>query len=66
MKSWTAAKWAGQNRRTSKNENSFNYIVTEQNELKILAIDDEGKIAEVVESYLKTSGYKVYTAFNQT
>ncbi|MDF2986132.1 MAG: two component transcriptional regulator, winged helix family [Eubacterium sp.] len=33
---------------------------------KILVIDDEKKIVEVVKSYLEHSGYEVYTAFNGT
>ncbi len=36
----------------------------QQNEMKILVVDDEKKIVEVVESYLKASGYTVYTAYN--
>lgn len=36
----------------------------QQNEFKILVVDDEEKIVEVIESYLKASGYKVYTAYN--
>ncbi len=31
---------------------------------KILIIDDEVKITEVIKSYLERSGYEVYTAFN--
>jgi DNA-binding response OmpR family regulator len=31
---------------------------------KILVVDDEEKIVEVVKSYLENSGFKVYTAFN--
>lgn len=31
---------------------------------KILVVDDETKITEVVKSYLEHEGYKVYTAFN--
>ncbi len=31
---------------------------------KILVIDDEQKIVDVVKSYLEHSGYEVYTAFN--
>lgn len=33
---------------------------------KILVVDDENKIVEVVKSYLEHSGYEVYTAFNGT
>jgi len=35
-----------------------------ENAKRILVVDDEEKIAEVVESYLTKSGYKVYTAYN--
>jgi DNA-binding response OmpR family regulator len=31
---------------------------------KILVVDDESKIVEVVTSYLQNSGYRVYPAFN--
>lgn len=31
---------------------------------KILVVDDEPKIVEVVQSYLENSGYEVYTAYN--
>ncbi len=31
---------------------------------KVLVVDDEHKIVEVVKSYLQHSGYKVYTAYN--
>lgn len=31
---------------------------------RILVVDDEDKIVEVVKSYLENSGYSVYTAFN--
>lgn len=33
---------------------------------KILVVDDEIKIAEVVKSYLESSGYSVYSAYNGT
>lgn len=36
----------------------------QQNVFKILIVDDERKIAEVVESYLEANGYKAYTAFS--
>lgn len=36
----------------------------QQNESKILVVDDEEKIVEVVKSYLEASGYKVFTAYN--
>jgi DNA-binding response OmpR family regulator len=36
----------------------------QQNEFKILVVDDEEKIVEVVKSYLEASGYKVYAAYN--
>ncbi|HYE84470.1 MAG TPA: response regulator transcription factor [Clostridia bacterium] len=36
----------------------------QQNEFKILVVDDEEKIVEVVKSYLDASGYKVYAAYN--
>jgi DNA-binding response OmpR family regulator len=36
----------------------------QQNEFKILVVDDEAKIVEVVKSYLEASGYKVYSAYN--
>lgn len=36
----------------------------QQNEFKILVVDDEVKIVEVVKSYLEASGYKVYTAYD--
>jgi DNA-binding response OmpR family regulator len=32
--------------------------------MKILVVDDEEKIAEVVKSYLEKSGFKVYCAYN--
>jgi DNA-binding response OmpR family regulator len=35
-----------------------------QDEFKILVVDDEEKIVEVVQSYLEASGYKVYAAYN--
>lgn len=35
-----------------------------ENEIKILVVDDEEKIVEVVRSYLENNGYKVYTAYN--
>lgn len=35
-----------------------------RNAKKILVVDDEAKIAEVIKSYLEKSGYEVYTAFN--
>lgn len=35
-----------------------------QNEFKILVVDDEEKIVEVVKSYLEASGYKVFVAYN--
>lgn len=35
-----------------------------ENVKRILVVDDEEKIAEVVESYLEKNGYKVYTAYN--
>jgi DNA-binding response OmpR family regulator len=31
---------------------------------KILVVDDEAKIVEVIKSYLENGGYEVYTAFN--
>lgn len=34
------------------------------NKKKILVIDDEPKITEVIKSYLESSGYAVYEAFN--
>ena len=36
----------------------------QQNEFKILVVDDEEKIVEVVKSYLEASGYKVYAAYS--
>lgn len=35
-----------------------------ESETKILVVDDEEKIAEVVKSYLENNGYKVYTAYS--
>jgi len=35
-----------------------------QKEYKILVVDDEKKIVEVVKSYLEASGYKVYSAYS--
>jgi DNA-binding response OmpR family regulator len=35
-----------------------------ENAIRILVVDDEEKIAEVVKSYLEKDGYKVYTAYN--
>ena len=35
-----------------------------QNEPKILIVDDEEKIVEVLKSYLEASGYKTYAAYN--
>lgn len=32
--------------------------------IKILVVDDEPKIVDVVKSYLENSGYKIYTAYN--
>jgi DNA-binding response OmpR family regulator len=34
-----------------------------ENTIKILVVDDEEKIVEVVKSYLEKSGYNVYTAY---
>ncbi len=36
----------------------------QQNDFKILVVDDEEKIVEVVKSYLEASGYKVFAAYN--
>jgi DNA-binding response OmpR family regulator len=36
----------------------------DENTTKILVVDDEEKIAEVVKSYLENVGYDVYTVFN--
>lgn len=36
----------------------------QQNEIKILVVDDEEKIVEVIQSYLEASGYKVYTSYS--
>jgi DNA-binding response OmpR family regulator len=36
----------------------------QQDEFKILVVDDEEKIVEVLQSYLEASGYKVYAAYN--
>ena len=36
----------------------------QQNGSKILVVDDEEKIVEVVKSYLEASGYMVYAAYN--
>jgi DNA-binding response OmpR family regulator len=36
----------------------------QQNDFKILVVEDEEKIVEVIESYLEASGYTVYTAYN--
>ncbi len=35
-----------------------------ENAIRILVVDDEEKIVEVVKSYLEKSGYKVYEAYN--
>lgn len=35
-----------------------------KNTKKILVVDDETKIVEVIKSYLEKNGYEVYTAFN--
>ena len=35
-----------------------------ESSMKILVVDDEEKIAEVVKSYLEKSGFKVYCAYN--
>lgn len=35
-----------------------------KNTIKILVVDDEEKIAEVVKSYLQNAGYSIYTAFS--
>ncbi len=35
-----------------------------KNTKKILVVDDEAKIVEVIKSYLESGGYEVYTAFN--
>lgn len=35
-----------------------------ENSTKILIVDDEEKIVEVVKSYLEKNGYKVYTAYD--
>lgn len=37
-----------------------------QSGLKVLVVDDEEKIVEVLKSYFESSGYKVYEAFNGT
>lgn len=39
-------------------------VAMQQNKLKILVVDDEEKIVEVVQSYLEASGYAVYAAYN--
>ena len=39
-------------------------VVMQQNEFKILVVDDEEKIVEVVKSYLEAGGYKVYAAYD--
>jgi DNA-binding response OmpR family regulator len=35
-----------------------------ENNIKVLIVDDEEKITEVVKSYLEKSGFKVYCAYN--
>ncbi|HYF84211.1 MAG TPA: response regulator transcription factor [Clostridia bacterium] len=35
-----------------------------ENNIKVLVVDDEEKITEVVKSYLEKSGFKVYCAYN--
>jgi DNA-binding response OmpR family regulator len=36
----------------------------QQKDYKILIVDDEKKIVEVVQSYLEASGYKIYASYN--